>query len=476
MEFNKLSIEKSVSGKRGIKFPSAQKASKYLKTSSLRQKTPNLPQMSEFDVIRHFTNLSRLNYSLDTHFYPLGSCTMKYNPRAYEALAGLDNFTAAHPFADASFAQGTLEVMYNLERTLSELCGFEEFTLQPAAGAHGEWTGVLIAKAFHADNKDAARTEVIVPDTAHGTNPATANMGGLNVINIKSGADGCVDLEELKKSLGPKTALVMLTVPNTAGLFEKNIKKIAEAVHAAGALLYMDGANFNALIGLAKPGEWGVDILHLNLHKTFSTPHGGGGPGAGVVGASKNLAKFLPGPKVVKDGKNFKFEYDKNSIGRVKAFYGNAAVLLKAYCYVRQHDADTFKEIAENAVLNANYIKEKLKEIFPAYFDGTCMHECVLTIDKEKLRGVRTLDIAKRLLDYGFYAPTIYFPLIVPEAMMIEPTETESKDVLDKFTEAMKQIFMEALQTPALPADAPQRSPVRRIDEVSAAREPNLRW
>ena len=442
----------------------------------MRQKTPNLPQLSEFDVIRHFTNLSRLNYSLDTHFYPLGSCTMKYNPRAYEVLAGLENFTSLHPFADVSCAQGTLEIMYNLERTLSELCGFEEFTLQPAAGAHGEWTGVLVAKAFHAANKDAARTEVIVPDTAHGTNPATANMGGLSVINIKSGPDGCVDLDELKKHLSPKTALVMLTVPNTAGLFEKDIKKIAEVVHAAGALLYMDGANFNALIGLAKPGDWGVDILHLNMHKTFSTPHGGGGPGAGAVGVTKNLAKFLPCPKVVKDGAGFKFAYDKNSIGRVKAFYGNAAVLVKAYCYVRQHDENTFKEISENAVLNANYIREKLKEIFPAYFDKTCMHECVLTIDKEKLRGVKTLDVAKRLLDYGFYAPTIYFPLIVPEAMMIEPTETESKDTLDKFIEAMKQIFMEALQTPALPADAPRCTPVKRIDEVSAAREPNLRW
>jgi len=476
MNFNALSIEKSVPGKRGIKFPKADNPSKYLSASAARKTAPKLPEMSEFDVIRHFTNMSRLNYSLDTHFYPLGSCTMKYNPRAYEKLAGLENFTAQHPFSDVSFVQGTLEIMYNLERTLSELCGFEQFTLQPAAGAHGEWTGVLIAKAYHAAKKDAARTEVIVPDTAHGTNPATANMGGLSVVNIKSGADGCVDLEELKKALGPKTALVMLTVPNTAGLFEKDIKKIAETVRSAGALLYMDGANFNALIGLAKPGDLGVDILHINMHKTFSAPHGGGGPGAGAVGVTKDLAKFLPNPKIVKDGDKFKFEDGPNSIGRVKAFYGNAAVLIKAYCYARQHGADTFKEIAENAVLNANYVKEKLKDFFPAYFNGACMHECVLTIKKEEMKNVKTLDVAKRLLDHGFYAPTVYFPLIVPEAMMIEPTETEAKDTLDDFVEAMKQIFNEAARTPELLAAAPQRVPVKRIDEVSAAREPNLRW
>ncbi|MGB2579977.1 glycine dehydrogenase subunit 2 [Elusimicrobium simillimum] len=476
IKHNELSIEKSVQGKRGIVFSKASAADKYLPASALRTSKINLPELSEFEVVRHFTNLSRLNYSLDTHFYPLGSCTMKYNPRAYEAVAAMAPFTDVHPYADESLAQGTLEFMYNLERDLSDICGLHSFTLQPAAGAHGEWTGVLIAKAFHNANKDKQRTEVIIPDTAHGTNPATANMGGLTVVNIKSGADGCVDLEALKAVLGPKTALVMLTVPNTAGLFEKDIKQISQMVHDAGALLYMDGANFNALIGIAKPGELGADILHLNLHKTFSTPHGGGGPGSGTVGVAERLAQFLPGPVVVKKGDKYTFETPKKSIGRVKAFHGNIGVLLKTYCYIRQHDGDTLKNIAHNAILNANYIKEKLKEFYPAFFDRPCMHECVLTTDGSKMQGVKTLDVAKRLLDYGFYAPTVYFPLIVPEAIMIEPTETESKDMLDKFILAMEKIFEEAVQSPSLVTDAPQTQPVKRIDEVSAAREPNLRW
>ncbi|WP_041691553.1 aminomethyl-transferring glycine dehydrogenase subunit GcvPB [Elusimicrobium minutum] len=477
---SKLSIEKSTEGKKGVALPElCKEASKFLPENLMRKEKPVLPEMSEFEVVRHFTNLSRKNYSLDTHFYPLGSCTMKYNPRAYEAAAAEPSFSSAHPFADANLAQGTLELMYNLERGLSEICGFHSFTLQPAAGAHGEWTGVLIAKAYHAKNNDLNRTEVIVPDTAHGTNPATANMAGLKVVNIKSGADGCVDLEALKEVLGPKTALVMLTVPNTAGLFEKDIKEIADMVHDAGSLLYMDGANFNALIGLAKPGEIGADILHLNLHKTFSTPHGGGGPGSGAVGVAEHLAEFLPGPIVVKNEKTGFFTLacpGPLSIGRVKAFYGNIAVLVKTYCYIKQHDGDTLKEIAQNAILNANYIKEKLKDFYPSFFDSVCMHECVLTINKEKFKNVKTLDVAKRLLDYGFYAPTIYFPLIVPEAMMIEPTETESKNTIDRFADAMISIYEEAVKTPELVTNAPQTQPVKRIDEVSAAREPNLRW
>ncbi|WP_424245001.1 glycine dehydrogenase subunit 2 [Elusimicrobium posterum] len=479
IKHNELSIEKSVPGKRGVKFNKAAKTAKdLLPANMLRAAKPVLPEMSEFETVRHFTNLSRLNYSLDTHFYPLGSCTMKYNAKAYDVISGLKEFTSVHPFASQDSVQGTLEMMYNLERALSEICGFAAFTLQPAAGAHGEWTGVLIAKAYHAANKDLKRTEVIVPDTAHGTNPATANMGGLSVVNIKSGPDGCVDIEAMKNALSEKTALVMLTVPNTVGLFEKDIKAIADMVHKAGALLYMDGANFNALMGIAKPGELGADILHLNLHKTFGTPHGGGGPGAGPVGVAEKLVKFLPSPVVLKDTDG-RFKLAANgdlSIGNVKAFFGNIAVLLRAYCYVLQHDADTLKEVSQNAILNANYIKEKLKDVFPVFFDRVCMHECVLTIDKDSMQGVKTADVAKRLLDYGFYAPTIYFPLIVPEAMMIEPTETEAKDMLDKFILAMREIYEEAVESPALVHDAPFTQPVCRIDEVSAAREPNLAW
>ncbi len=474
---NELSIEKSIPSRRGIKFDKAEDASKYLPSHLLRTKKPNLPELSEFDTVRHFTNLSRLNFSLDTHFYPLGSCTMKYNPKAYDVTSNLPGFTHAHPFADESLVQGSLEVMYNLDNLLCEITGLAGFTLQPAAGAHGEWCGVLMAKAYHANNDDKERTEVIVPDTAHGTNPATANMGGLSVVNIKSGADGCVDVELLKKALSKKTALVMLTIPNTVGLFEKNILEISKLVHDAGALLYMDGANFNALIGVVKPSDMGVDIMHLNLHKTFATPHGGGGPGAGAVGVSKAVLPFLPVPTVVKNGEKFSLNFNSPlSIGMMKSFYGNISVLLRAYSFIRQYGPDTLKTVAETAVLNANYVRAKLADKFPAYFKGVCLHECVLTIDKDKMNGVKTMDIAKRLLDYGFYAPTIYFPLIVPEAMMIEPTETEGKDMLDKFIEAMSEIYKEALENPELVKSAPHTRAVKRIDEVSAAREPNLHW
>lgn len=473
----KLSIERSVAGRRGIKFNGAQNSGNFLPQNLLRKSAPRLPEMSEFDVVRHFTNMSRENYSLDTHFYPLGSCTMKYNPKAYDALSALEGFTSAHPFADESLVQGSLEVMYETERLLSEITGLNAFTLQPAAGAHGEWTGVLTAKAYHLNNGDTVRTEVIVPDTAHGTNPATANMGGLGVVNIKSGADGRVDVSALKAALSNKTALLMLTVPNTVGLFEKNIIEIAKLVHDAGALLYMDGANFNALIGKVKPADLGVDIMHLNLHKTFAAPHGGGGPGSGVVGVTERLKDFLPVPRVVKNGDKFSLFYNAPlSIGMMKSFYGNFSVLLRAYAYMRQLSADALKDIAENAVLNANYVRVKLADKFPAFFDQVCMHECVLTIQKDKMNGVHTSDIAKRLLDYGFYAPTIYFPLIVPEAMMIEPTETEGKESLDAFIAALSAIYDEAASEPEKVKSAPQTQPVKRIDEVSAARDPNIHW
>ena len=473
-----LSIEKSAPGRRAVRFPKAAKpASAYLAQNCLRVNPPRLPELSEFDVVRHYTNLSRLNFSLDTHFYPLGSCTMKYNPKANEELASLAGFAGLHPAAPDCAAQGTLEAMYRLGKLLCEITGLSAFTLQPSAGAHGEWAGILIARAYHAKRGDAARMEIVVADSSHGTNPASAALGGFSVVCVNSGKDGRVDVDELKKHIGPKTALVMLTIPNTVGLFETDILAISKAVHDAGALLYMDGANFNALIGLAKPGDFGVDLMHLNMHKTFSTPHGGGGPGAGAVGVTKALEAFLPVPRVEFSGGSYRLRTDyKDSIGNLRAFFGNTGILLRAYCYLRQHSPETLRAIAEHAILNANYVLAKIKDIFPPQFDQHCMHECVLYTDPAKTGGVRTLDVAKRLLDYGYHAPTIYFPLIVHEAMMIEPTETESMQAIDGFLAALRAIHAEALKTPDLVKTAPHTMPVKRLDEVGAARQPNIRW
>lgn len=469
----KLIIEKS-NGARGIVFNGAKDATSFLDKKYLRKSEPKLPQVSEFDVVRHFTNLSRLNFCLDTHFYPLGSCTMKYNPKAYDALCTLENFTSIHPLTPADTAQGTLEIIYKFEDLLKEITGLSAWTLQPAAGAHGEFTGALVARAYH--KKDKNRTEIIVPDTAHGTNPATAAMCGFKVVNIKSNARGRVDLEELKKVLGPKTAMVMLTLPNTAGLFEYDILEISKLVHAAGALLYMDGANLNALIGMVKPADMGVDIMHINLHKTFAAPHGGGGPGAGGVGVREELKDLLPLGRVSFDGKKYSLETkNKKSIGHVKSFWGNIAIIIRAYAYLRQFDGKTLGEIAKNAVLNANYVRVKLKNYFPAFFDEICMHECVFTTPKD-MPNLKALYVAKRLLDLGFHAPTIYFPLIVPQALMVEPTETESKQTLDAFIEAMKQIFEEAKKDISILDHAPHKTEIGVIDEVLAAREPNLKW
>lgn len=478
LKHNELSIEKSRPGRRGIRFAAVQKhAAQYLPAQYLRSAAPRLPELGEFETVRHFTRLSQLNYCLDGQFYPLGSCTMKYNPKAYDALSALPGFTQAHPFAPESAVQGTLEMLYNLQELLKEVTGLAAFTLQPAAGAQGELTGILTARAYHDARKDFKRTEVIVPDTAHGTNPATANMAGYTVVNIKSAPDGCVDKEALKNALSERTAVVMLTVPNTVGLFEKDIREIADMVHKAGALFYMDGANFNALIGAAKPADFGADLMHLNLHKTFAAPHGGGGPGSGPVGAAAHVAPFLPKPMVeLKNGKYTLSGKMPKSLGKMKAFFGNIAVCLRGYCYLRQFDGQTLKEVAENAVLNANYVRAALKGKFNAYFDAVCMHECVLSLNPAEMNGVHTSDVAKRLLDYGFYAPTIYFPLIVPEAMMIEPTETESKEMLDAFISAMEKIYAEIQSAPQTVKDAPHGQCVSRIDEVSAAREPNLRW
>lgn len=474
----KLSIEKSVPGRRGVRFARpAKPASAWLPASALRKTPPHLPELSEFDVVRHYTRLSRLNYCLDTHLYPLGSCTMKYNPRANEEIAALDGFAAAHPAAPDAAAQGTLEVLWRLEKMLCALTGLAAFTLQPAAGAHGEFTGILIAAAYHRSRRDRKRTEILVADSSHGTNPASAALGGFAVKTVASRPDGRLDLDALKAALGPQTAMVMLTVPNTLGLFEGQIREIADAAHAAGALLYMDGANFNALMGLAKPADFGVDVLHLNLHKSFSTPHGGGGPGSGPVGVAAALEKFLPVPRVME--KNGKFALKTNvrgSIGRVRSWAGNVGVALKAYAYLRGHDAAGLRSIAENAILNANYARAMLKDLFPPAVDEACLHECVLQTEPDKLNGIKTLDVAKRLLDFGFYAPTIYFPLIVHEALMIEPTETESKETLDAFVEALRAIHAEAQADPERVRTAPHDLPVKRLDELAAARNPNVTW
>ena len=474
----KLSIEKSVPGRRGVRFAKPLKpTSAWLPENALRKTPPRLPEMGEFEVVRHYTRLSRLNFCLDANFYPLGSCTMKYNPRANEEIAGLDGFAETHPAAPDSAAQGTLEILWRLEKLLCELTGLAAFTLQPAAGAHGEFTGILIASAYHRSRKDRKRTEILVADSSHGTNPASAALGGFAVKTVASRPDGRLDLAALKAALGPQTAMVMLTVPNTLGLFEGQIREIAAAVHAAGALLYMDGANFNALLGLAKPADFGVDILHLNLHKSFSTPHGGGGPGSGPVGVAAALEKFLPVPRVAeKDGKYALKTKIPGSIGRVRGFAGNVGVAIKAYAYLRGHGAATLRSIAENAILNANYARAKLKDLFPSAVDEPCMHECVLRTEPENLNGLKTLDVAKRLLDYGFYAPTIYFPLIVHEAIMIEPTETESKETLDAFVAALRAIHAEALSDPELVHAAPQTLPVKRLDELAAARAPDVAW
>jgi glycine dehydrogenase subunit 2 len=470
-----LVFEKSVPGCRAIRFPDAPDPG--LDGRHRRSAPPKLPELAEPEVVRHYTRLSQLNYAVDTTFYPLGSCTMKHSPRANEAAAALPAFARLHPLAPDDAVQGMLELLFHTERILCELCGMDAFTLQPSAGAQGELVGILIARAYHLKRGDRDRTEVLIPDSAHGTNPASAALGGFTVASVPSDARGRVGHKELRRRLSAKTALVMITVPNTLGLFEDEIREVAREVHEAGALLYMDGANFNALIGLVKPGDLGADMLHLNLHKTFSIPHGGGGPGAGPLGVRKSLEPFLPAPRVVKEGESYRSKSDfPDSIGRVRAFFGNTGVLVRAYSYLRRHGPAEFRHIAETAILHANYVKARLKAEFPAFIDEHCMHECILQTDPGRLNGVKTMDVAKRLLDLGFYAPTVYFPLIVPESMMIEPTETESKATLDAFIAAMLEIAREAKETPEAVKEAPTRMPVRRLDEVRAARQPDLRW
>lgn len=431
-----------------------------------------LPDLDELTVVRHFTRLSQKNYSIDTHFYPLGSCTMKYNPRANEAAAGMPGWRNIHPLVGAKHSQGALELIYRLQESLAEIGGFRAVSLQPAAGAHGELSGVLMIRKYHLDRGDTKRVKMLIPDSAHGTNPASCSMAGFVTQTIPSGKDGNIDMRALKSALDDTVAGIMITNPNTLGLFEKNIEKIARLVHAAGGLVYGDGANMNALTGVFKPGMSGIDVMHFNLHKTFSAPHGGGGPGSGMVAAGKTLAPFLPGPVAVRKGKTFGLAVPERSIGHVKAFYGNFGVLVRAYAYILALGGTGLRRVAENSVLNANYLKARLENHYKVKYPRSCMHEFVAMGDLAP--GIHTLDIAKRLIDYGFHPPTIYFPLIVPEALMIEPTETENKRTLDQFVQAMIDIAEEAKASPELLHDAPATSPIGRLDEVAAARNPVL--
>ncbi len=438
----------------------------------------NLPEVSEVDVVRHYTNLSNKNYGVDTGFYPLGSCTMKYNPKINEDMAALPGFANIHPLQDELTVQGALGLMYDMEGMLSEIAGMDGFTLQPAAGAHGELTGLMIIKAYHEYHKDTKRTKIIVPDSAHGTNPATAQLCGFDIVEIKSDAEGSVDLDALKAVLGDDIAGLMLTNPSTLGLFETNIKEIARFVHEAGGLLYYDGANMNAIMGVSRPGDMGFDVVHFNLHKTFSTPHGGGGPGSGPVGVKEKLIPFLPYPVIQVNDEDEMFELDFDrplSIGKVKSFYGNFQVVVKAYTYIKMMGSNGLKQASEMAVLNANYIKEELKGIYELPIDKVCKHEFVFSGIKDNY-DVTTLDIAKRLLDYGYHPPTIYFPLIIHDAIMIEPTETESKEEMDGFIEVMKLIAEEAKKDPEILKNASYTTQVRRIDEVKAVRDLILKY
>ena len=452
--------------------------SEFIPQEHLRSEGLDFPELFELDIIRHYTNLSNKNFGVDTGFYPLGSCTMKYNPKINEQMARLEGFANLHPLQDESTVQGALRLMYELDKALCEITGMDKMTLNPAAGAHGEFTGVNMIKAYHEHRGDFKRDKVIVPDSAHGTNPATAVMAGCSVIEVKSDKDGLVDIESLKAVVGEDTCALMLTNPNTVGLFEAHIQEITDIVHQAGGLVYYDGANANAIMGHARPGDMGFDVVHLNIHKTFTTPHGGGGPGCGPVGVKKILEPFLPKPTVEKKEDRYYLEYDiPNSMGRVKDFQGHFGIMVRAYTYILMMGADGLKEASTMAVLNANYIKEKLKDDYKLAYDKICKHEVIFAGLKDNADGaVRTLDVAKRLLDMGFHPPTVYFPLIVPEALMIEPTETESKETLDEFIAAMKQIAKEARENPAELQNAPQTTLVRRPDETLAARNPILKY
>ncbi len=477
-----LIYELSAPGREGVKPPKLDVPPSELPTELLRESLP-LPEVSEIDVVRHYLRLSQLNFAIDKGMYPLGSCTMKYNPKVNEVAARLPGFTGLHPLQDETTVQGALYLMYELQEYLKAISGFAGVTLQPAAGAQGELTGVLIMRNYHLDRGDTKRHIILVPDSAHGTNPASTNMSGLRVVQLPSDARGNVDINALKEQICEEVVGLMITNPNTLGLYEENLVEVIELVHSCGGLVYGDGANLNALMGVMRPGDVGIDVLHFNLHKTFSTPHGGGGPGSGPVGVAPHLVDFLPGPIVILDEEMSSDDYPyfslstpPKSIGRVKSFWGHFGMLVRTYTYIRMLGDKGIRDAAEHAVLNANYLLSQIKGLFPLPYDRICKHEFVIEGHLKEAPDIHALDIAKRLIDYGVHPPTNYFPLIVPEALMIEPTETESKQSLDNYAAILRQIAAEAVEQPELLHDAPHDSPVRRLDEVQAARNPVLRY
>ncbi|HEX9069002.1 MAG TPA: aminomethyl-transferring glycine dehydrogenase subunit GcvPB [Ktedonobacterales bacterium] len=485
MSTESLIFEKGAPGRHTDVLPAldvpARPVSELIPTALLRKQPAPLPEVSEIEVVRHFTHLSQRTFSVDSGFYPLGSCTMKYNPKINEDMAALPGFAALHPLAPASVTQGAIQLLLEIEQYLCAIAGMKRFTLQPAAGAHGEITGLMLIKAYHESHGEGTRNVVLIPDGAHGTNPASATLANYVTVELRSDKRGGVDvahLDELLKAHEGKIAALMMTNPNTLGVFDENIVAIARKVHAAGGLLYYDGANANAIMGITRPGDMGFDVVHMNLHKTASTPHGGGGPGAGPIGVAERLVPFLPGPLPAHDEeRGYHWEgAGKQSIGRVRANHGNFLVLVRAYTYMRSYGPDGLRHVSESAVLNANYIMRALQDVYELPFDRACMHEFVFSASRQKKLGVKALDIAKRLLDFGIHAPTIYFPLIVPEAMMIEPTETETRETLDNFIEVMRQIAHEAEVDPQVILDAPHDTVVGRLNETLAARKPDLRW
>lgn len=475
-----LLFELSKSGRRAAVLPECDvpdvELESLISADQLASEPAELPELAEPDVVRHFTNLSTLNMSVDTHFYPLGSCTMKHNPKRNERLASLPGFAHVHPYQPESTTQGLLQLLFELQEFFAEISGLPGVSLQPAAGAQGELTALMVASAYFRKQGDTKRTKVLAPDSAHGTNPASAAMCGFDTITIKSGDDGCVDLEDLKSKLDDSVAVFMITNPNTLGLFDQQVEKIAKWVHDVGGLIYLDGANMNAIMGICRPGDFGADMMHYNPHKTFSGPHGGGGPGAGPICVAEHLAPFLPSPVVERQDENlYRLQFDRpDSIGRVRSFFGNTGVLIRAYAYILTHGAAGLKQASQNAVLNANYLLSRVRHILPVPHGNRCMHEFVATASElKKERGVTAMDLAKRLLDYGFHAPTVYFPLTVPECLMIEPTESESKETLDAFAETLFRVTEESAE---LLHEAPHTTAISRPNEVQAARQPIMKW
>ena len=482
--YGNLIFELSKSGRKGYSLPeyASEHSTAELPQALRRSEEAGLPECDELTVVRHYTNLSHNNFGVDDGFYPLGSCTMKYNPALNEEVGTLEEFAALHPQQSATSCQGALLVYYNLQKSLAELTGLSRFTLNPCAGAHGELTGLMIIRAYHDSRGDDKRRKVLIPDSAHGTNPASAAVCGMDVVEVKSLDDGTVDVDDLKAKIAEhadEVAAMMMTNPNTLGIFERNIPAIAQMVHECGALMYYDGANLNPMLGVARPGDMGFDVMHINLHKTFSTPHGGGGPGSGPVGVRKGLEEFLPTPRVEYDEQSDTFTIatdDEKSMGSVGNFFGNFGVVLKAYAWICSLGKEHIKEVGPLATLNANYIKQQLKDVYELPIEGVCKHEFVFDGLKDKSTGVTTMDVAKRLLDYGYHAPTIYFPLLFHEAMMIEPTESESKETIDSFIEVMRTIAREAKEQPELVKTAPHTTPIGRVDDVLAAKQPVLTY